>query len=143
MPTVNRSALVPFSASDMYALVCDIEAYPQFLPWCNSASIEHSTDTRQTACVGIDAKISQTTFTTNNILVPGERIEMTLADGPFKHLNGNWVFKPLGDEGCKVELEVEFEFSSATLAAVIGPAFTLVCDSIVNAFVKRAQETLT
>ncbi len=68
---------------------------------------------------------------------------MTLDDGPFKHLFGVWRFKALGDHGCRVQLDVDFEFKSTALAALIGPAFSKICDSIVNAFVARAHETLS
>ena len=142
MPTILRSALVPYLAHDMYSLVCDIDSYPQFLPWCGHAQILESSDTHQLARVAISKRIEHSEFTTRNILDPDKSVQMTLVDGPFRHLQGSWQFLPLGQDACKVELEVDFEFSSQTLARVLSPAFTRVCDTLVSAFIQRADAVL-
>jgi len=142
MPTIERSALVPFKAPDMYDLVIDVASYPEFLPWCAGAAVQSQTPTEQHASVTIQAVFAQTEFRTRNELITGSQVNMTLEDGPFKHLTGYWHFKPLGDAGCKVSLEVDFEFANAMLARAVQPAFTRVCDSIVDAFIARAQATL-
>lgn len=142
MPIIERSALVPHPASDMFNLVVDVAAYPEFLPWCAGAAVQSQTELEQRASVSINAVFSQTEFQTRNQLVPDERISMALEDGPFKHLKGEWVFKALGDSGCKITLVVDFEFSNALLGKAISPVFTRVCDTLVDAFIKRANEQL-
>jgi len=140
MPSIVRSALVNHSSAAMYALVCDIESYPQFLPWCDSAEIQESSDDHQVATVTIDRRMKGISFSTKNTLKADESITMSLLNGPFRTLHGEWRFKSIADEACKVELTMDFEFQSRILGAVMGPAFSKICDSMVAAFVKRAEE---
>ncbi len=140
MPTISRSALVEHTAQDMFELVCDIESYPEFLPWCSAAKVDEHSETHQLASVTINQVINQSEFSTRNVLTTNQSITMELVDGPFKHLSGTWQFKPLGDSACKVELDIEFEFSSPMVGRLISPAFTKVCDSLVSAFLKRADQ---
>lgn len=140
MPTISRTALVEHPAKAMYELVCDIESYPEFLPWCSGAQVEEQSATHQVAGVTINQVLKQTQFSTRNELVAGESIAMELLDGPFKHLHGTWRFQPLGNTACKVLLDIDFEFSSPVVAKMLSPAFNKVCDTIVNAFIKRAGE---
>lgn len=142
MPIIERSALVPYSADEMYLIVTDVGAYPEFLPWCSGASVQSQSESNQRASVSINAVFSQTEFQTHNQLHPGEKIVMELEEGPFKHLKGEWVFKQLGDSGCKVTLVVDFEFSNRVLGRAISPVFTKVCDTLVDAFIKRAHTQL-
>ncbi len=142
MPIIERSALVPYSADDMYLIVTDVGAYPEFLPWCSGASVQSQTESDQQASVSINAVFSQTEFQTRNQLEPGEKITMQLVEGPFKYLKGEWDFKQLGDSGCKVTLVVDFEFSNRVLGRAISPVFTKVCDTLVDAFIKRAHSQL-
>jgi len=142
MPTVERSALVPFRNDDMYALVIDVAAYPEFLPWCAGGQVQSQTDIEQLASVSLNVVFKQTEFRTRNTLQPGHAVLMALEDGPFNTLTGEWGFKPLGDAGCKVSLRVDFEFSSPVLARAIQPAFTRVCDTLVDAFIRRAHDKL-
>ena len=142
MPTIERSALVPYKAEDMYAIVLDVPAYPEFLPWCSGAAVQSQTETEQRASVTINAVVSKSAFYTKNQLAPGRKIMMELEDGPFKHLRGEWVFKALGDSGCKISLVVDFEFSNLILRGTLSPIFTRVCDTLVDAFIKRAQTKL-
>lgn len=143
MPTIERSALVPYRAEDMYAIVADVTAYSDFLPWCAGSAVQSQTQDEQCASVTINAVVSQTAFHTKNQLRAGESIIMELEDGPFKHLRGEWGFKALGDAGCKITLVVDFEFSNLILRRTLSPVFTRVCDSLVGAFIKRADDTLS
>lgn len=140
MPSISRSALVSHSASAMYNLVCDIESYPSFLPWCAAASVAEQSDEHQLATVSVDKRMQGVKFTTRNQLEKDEAIHMGLVDGPFRKLVGVWRFKAIADDACKVELSIDFEFKSRILAALLGPAFTKICDTMVAAFVKRADE---
>jgi len=140
MPSISRSALVTHSAADMYALVRDIESYPRFLPWCDDASVAEQSDTHQLASVHMDKRMRSLKFTTRNRLEQDSAIHMGLVDGPFKKLSGVWRFTPLDESACKVELAIDFEFKSRVLGAVLGGAFSKICDTMVAAFVKRADE---
>jgi len=142
MPVIQRSALVPYSASDMFDLVSDIDAYPDFLPWCGGAQVLESSDQHQVATVSVSKSLKQTEFTTRNRLVRPERMDMRLVDGPFKRLEGQWRFVPIGEAACRCELEVSFEFASRLFGTMMGPAFRRVCDSLVGAFTARAHDVL-
>lgn len=92
------------------------------------------------ASITIDRRMQGARFTTRNRLVPDEAIHMALVDGPFRQLRGVWNFKPIDEDACRVELEIEFEFKSRVFAALMGTAFSKICDTMVAAFVKRADE---
>jgi ribosome-associated toxin RatA of RatAB toxin-antitoxin module len=139
MRHVNRSALVPFSAQQMYDLVEDVEAYPQFLPWCAGAELqEKSVDSLQ-ASIGIGLGAMHTSFTTRNRLMPPGHMSMELLDGPFSTLQGSWNFSQLGDTGCEVQLQVDFEFASRAQDLLFGAGFEKICNELVDALVVRAQ----
>lgn len=140
MQSIARSALVEHSAANMYQLVCDVESYPEFLPWCQSAQVAEKSDTHQLATVSIDKRMQGVQFTTRNRLQENAAIHMELVEGPFKQLAGVWTFKPLGDDACKVELSIDFEFKNRLLAKLLGPAFSKICDTMVAAFVHRADQ---
>ena len=139
MTTINKTALVPYSASEMYALVNDIGSYSQFLPWCRSTRVLTEIDNHVVATVDIDFKGVRQSFTTQNLLAPSERIEMRLLKGPFRHLHGIWRFRSLDELACKVALEIEFEFASRLLGAAIGPVFERITNGLVEAFHERAR----
>ena len=141
MKQINRSAIVPFSAQQMFALVDDIESYPQFLPWCCATTV-HSRDADQvSASIELKKAGLHKTFSTVNRNQPGKMIEMRLLEGPFKHLEGFWRFQALSDTASKVMLDIEFEFSTRVLDVTLGPVFGQICNSLVEAFVQRAKET--
>ena len=138
MRKVNRSALVPHSADEMFTLVDDIEAYPSFLPWCNDARIHHrSTDTVEATLELHRGSLSKR-FTTRNSLCRPERIDLALVGGPFRHLSGGWAFADLGAAGSKVSLELDFEFESMLLDLMFGSFFEDTCNALVDAFTRRA-----
>jgi len=139
MVTVERSALVGYSADDLYALVEDVEAYPAFLPWCAGAEVDSREGLRAVVTLHIRYRGLRQRFTTRNTFTPGERIEMALVDGPFRHLHGVWRFVPMGSRGCRVELELAYELASPLLARAMGPAFDQIANSLVDAFVRRAE----
>jgi len=138
MKNIQKTALVPYSAAQMFALVDDIQAYSEFLPWCSQSLVI----SRDPAIVEAELTISygqlNKTFATRNINTPEAQIEMQLVKGPFKHLNGRWDFLVLGDDGCKVSLELSFEFSNKLLDLTVGPVFSQIANSLVDAFTERA-----
>lgn len=140
MPSIARSALVSHSASEMYRLVHDVEAYPDFLPWCQSATVTEQDERSQLATLTIDKRMKGLRFTTRNTLVENESIHMALVDGPFRQLKGEWRFKAIDDDACRVELQIDFEFKSRVFATLMGPAFSRICDTMVAAFVNRANQ---
>ncbi|HHS99848.1 MAG TPA: type II toxin-antitoxin system RatA family toxin, partial [Thiomicrospira sp.] len=112
MKKIARTALLPYSAQQVYALVNDVKSYPEFLPWCGGSEVIAESEYEMEASVTIAKAGIKQTFKTRNQLVPGERIEMHLLDGPFKSLSGEWEFKALDGDACKIQFEVEFEVSS-------------------------------
>lgn len=131
---------MPYTAEAMYQLVADVETYPEFLPWCRSAKVRQNDGQEVQASLEMARGPVRKWFTTRNRLYHGEAIHMSLVDGPFKHLQGEWRFTPLGDDGSKIELHLEFDFSSALLKATVGPVFNHIAESMVAAFCKRAHE---
>jgi ribosome-associated toxin RatA of RatAB toxin-antitoxin module len=143
MKTVHKSVLIWYSAEEMFVLVTDVARYPEFLPWCDRATVVENHDGGMKAEIGIAFGGIHQTFTTRNEHVPGREVRMRLLDGPFSHLDGRWKFTPLGDErqrACKVELELHYGFNNGTLSALVGPVFDKIAGSLVDAFVKRAED---
>lgn len=147
MATVERSLLVPYSGEQMYALVADLESYPSFLPSCRGARILKRDADRVCGQVDLDFKGIRQSFSTCNRMVPNQRIEMELLDGPFSHLSGGWRFQDLGRgdgpdriQGCKVTLSLDYDFSNRMLRLALGPVFGLFANSLVDAFNQRAQQ---
>jgi ribosome-associated toxin RatA of RatAB toxin-antitoxin module len=140
LQVVERSAIVTFSAAQMYALVNDVGRYPEFLPWCSGAHVEDLSATLRVASVNVARGVLRTNFSTRNTLTPGERILMNLVDGPFKSLIGEWRFDDIADRGSRVQFRVEFEFKNRLTAAAFNAAFESLCGSIVDAFAQRARK---
>lgn len=122
----------------MYSIVDDIEAYPAFLPWCRAAREHTRNHTSVEASLELRRGGISQSFKTRNVLRANEAIEMFLLDGPFKHLAGAWKFQDLGEQGCKVSLDLEFEFKRKTTDLLFGPFFEDTCNSMIDAFTQRA-----
>jgi ribosome-associated toxin RatA of RatAB toxin-antitoxin module len=123
----------------MFVLVDDVEAYPEFLPWCNQAEVHNRTDESVEATLELHKGAVSNKFTTRNSRTEFAAIGLELIGGPFRHLDGGWQFKELGDDGCKVSLELEFEFESRLVDLMFGSFFEDICNSLVDAFTKRAE----
>lgn len=140
MKKISRSALVEHSAALMYRLVGDIEAYPAFLPWCAEAEVlergAEATHARLTAALG---SLRQS-FTTRNVSRPGESIEMHLVEGPFRRFEAAWRFHAMAPDASKVEFSLEYEFASRTLGKLFEPLFGRIADTMVDAFIRRADQ---
>ena len=139
MRKVDRSAIVPYSAREMFVLVDDVESYPEFLPWCNQAEVHNRTADSVDATLELHKGGVSNKFTTRNSRKEFEAIGLALIGGPFRHLAGGWKFKELGDDGCKVMLELEFEFESRLVDMMFGSFFEEICNSLVDAFTRRAE----
>ncbi|MCH9643496.1 MAG: type II toxin-antitoxin system RatA family toxin [Gammaproteobacteria bacterium] len=140
MPTINKSQIVPYNPEQMYSLVNDIEHYSEFIPWCVRGEVQSSDEHEIRACLHFAKGGMEKSFTTLNRLQPYKMIEMSLVDGPFKHLDGFWRFDPLEDEGCRVSLDMSFEFATKLIAMMAGSFFQQIASSLVDAFCKRAHE---
>lgn len=143
MKTVQKSVLIWYSAEQMFSLVTQVDQYPQFLPWCDRAAVLEQHDDGMTAEIGIAFAGIHQTFITRNTHVEGRQLGMRLVKGPFSQLQGDWTFTPVGDDSqkaCRVELTLRYGFSSMALAAVVGPVFDRIAGSMVDAFVKRAEQ---
>jgi ribosome-associated toxin RatA of RatAB toxin-antitoxin module len=140
MRKVNRSALVPYTAREMFSLVDDIESYPEFVPWCNDATVESRTDDTVVATLELHKGPISKHFTTRNMRRGFEAIDMELVGGPFRHLSGGWRFREIEEQGCRVSLELEFEFENRLVDLVFGTFFKEAGDSLVDAFTTRARD---
>lgn len=142
MPQISRSALVPFSAEQMYQLVNDVHSYPDFLPGCTGSRVLNATSNEMTAAVDVAKAGISKTFTTRNTLLDNQSINMQLVDGPFRKLMGGWQFTPLSEEACKVELHLDFEFTNKLIELAFGKVFKELAGSMVQAFTQRAKRGL-
>jgi ribosome-associated toxin RatA of RatAB toxin-antitoxin module len=127
----------------MFALVTDVARYPEFLPWCDHGSVVSEDAAGMVAEVGISFSGIRQVFTTRNDHVPGRQVGMKLVKGPFSRLEGGWDFVPIGDgqqRACRVELRLQYGFSNGALAAMVGPVFDKIAGSLVDAFVRRAEQ---
>ena len=139
MQIVERSALVTYTAAQMFALVNDVARYPEFLPWCVGARVEEVSAVERVAALKVARGVLKTEFTTRNTLEQDARIHMQLMHGPFRDLTGEWRFEPIGTRGSRVYFRMEFEFKNRLSATAFNAVFESLCGTIVDAFVQRAQ----
>jgi ribosome-associated toxin RatA of RatAB toxin-antitoxin module len=139
MTEISKTTVVPYTSDEMYVLVNDIESYPIFLPWCTEARILSQQEESLTAKLSLALGKIKQSFTTENTMQDGSRIDMKLIEGPFKHLTGYWRFIQEGDQSCHVHLHMHFEFKNKIIKHTIGKAFYKVMDTLVESFVRRAQ----
>jgi coenzyme Q-binding protein COQ10 len=151
MPTHAEIRRMPYSAAEMYALIADVRAYPEFLPWCSGARIRTRLPQPDgseiiEADLVISFKVFRERFGSRVTLRPGphntseQKIDVAYLDGPFRYLNNHWRFKPVGETACEVDFFVDFEFHSKTLQAIIGVVFHEAMRRIVRAFEDRAGQ---
>ncbi len=139
MAIVEKSVLAPYTAEQMFVLVDDVPAYPQFLPWCGGSSVSVVDARTVHATVHINDHHIKHSLTTENVRQAPERIDIKLQSGPFSTLEGSWLFIPLSDSACKIELRLHYEFSSKLLEMAVGPVFQYIANNFVDAFVHRAE----
>lgn len=140
MTSISKSAAVTYSAEQMYELVNDVEAYPSFLPWCTESSIINQGEDYMTASISLaKGKIKQT-FTTRNTMLPGRRIEVSLLKGPFKHLEGYWLFEPKDDHSCDIYIKMDFEFTNKLVKLALEKIFSHIINTLIETFTSRADQ---
>ncbi len=137
---VSRSALLPYSAANMYDVIADVRSYPSFLNWCNGMEILEESSEEVVAKLLISYGKLNFSFTTKNAMTKKESITMNLVDGPFSSLEGQWLIQALSGEASKVSLEMDFLFDSALTQKLFGRVFQNVISAQLDAFQKRADQ---
>lgn len=140
MSGVERSALMPYSAEQMFALVDCVESYPEFLPWCSHARIRQRDNEITVAEIGISYKGIRQSFATRNRKNPPSSMSLELVDGPFRRLDGGWRFTALGDAACRIDFSLHYEFSGGLLDRLFAPVFNQIAESMMDAFMRRAGQ---
>ena len=138
MPQINRSALMPFKQKDIFNLVNDVEAYPDFLPWCSSAEILEKTSDQVLAKLTLKKMGVSYELVTRNRLSPFNLIDIELVEGPLQSLKGEWLFTELGDLGCKVEMSLGFELKKRFIDKAMGSLLESAAEDMVRLFSSRA-----
>ena len=141
VPSISRQALLPYPAERVYHLVNDVARYPEFVPGCAAVTLVSSSAKEVVASVRVEARGFADTFTTRNLLSPHECIDLELHDGPFDRLSGRWTFEQLGDVGCKVVLQLDYEIGGV-LGMTLKPMVNRAGDLVLDAFVTRARTEL-
>jgi ribosome-associated toxin RatA of RatAB toxin-antitoxin module len=136
---ISKQADVAYSAKQMFALVNDIDSYPEFLPWCTATKILEKNSDSLIASVSVSLGKIKQSFTTKNTMQADTSINMKLVEGPFKELMGHWQFHEKENGECSVLLDMQFEFKNKIMKHTFGTAFKKITDTMVDAFVKRAQ----
>ncbi len=149
MKQVRKSVLLWYAPHELYQLVVDVEKYPEFLPWCERAEVVSRDDQGQTARLHLAYAGVRQAFTTRNVQVLDRSVHVGLVDGPFSQLDGVWRFVPLplpsgegmtGTDACKIEFELRYQFANAVLELAISPVFDRIADTMVDSFVRRAEQ---
>ena len=139
MAVVHKTVFVGYSAAQMFALVDGVEHYPEFLPWCGEVKVIERTEKHLTATLSINYHGIRQSFTTSNDNEPPHTMQMNLVEGPFRHLSGRWKFTELRADACKIEFDLNYDFSSKLLEHLIGPVFSKIANSFVDSFCTRAE----
>lgn len=145
MPSFTTRKLVPYTPRQMFDLVADVERYPEFVPLCEGLRLVSKTETEGTttivAAMTVGHKLIRETFTSRATLIPADnRIDVSYVDGPFRHMNNRWVFKPVAN-GTEVEFHIDYEFKSLMLGMLMGALFDTAFRKFVTAFEARAAGT--
>ena len=140
MTKINRSALLPFSAQQLFDLVNDVESYPGYLDGCVGASVLRSEEGLMEARLELARAGIRQSFSTRNYLVAASQITLELLDGPFEYFRGCWDFHPLGDSACKMTLNLEFSIAGMVRGAAASRLFNAVTNDLVDAVCRRARQ---
>ena len=139
MESISKSTVVSFTAEQMYSLVNDVESYPEFLQWCSASEVHEQQTNYMKASVSLAVGAIKQTFTTENTLQPGKRIDVQLASGPFKQLNGFWEFEPAGEGMCRIIFQMNFEYKNIIVKMALNKIFQRIGDTLVASFIDRAK----
>lgn len=140
MPDIQRKETVPYTPTQMYDLVNDVEKYPEYIPWCRESEILLFNDDEMRATLSFELGGIRKSFTTCNLLQKNKMIELSLIDGPFKQLQGFWRFEALDNHHCQISFDLNFEFESKMIGMMFGPVFHQMTNSLVDTFIERAKK---
>ena len=140
MTEIQRSALVPWSPNQMFEVVMDVDNYSKFLPWCSGSELVSRSETEIVGRLEVSMSGMHRSMTTRNRIEPPNRMYIELIEGPFKKFSGLWTFEPLGDDGCKVSLTLNFEVEGRLMGFALGRVFNVAADRMVDAFCERAEQ---
>jgi ribosome-associated toxin RatA of RatAB toxin-antitoxin module len=140
MKRIARSAIVEHPVRELYALVEDIEAYPQFLPWCREARVRERSAGRTVATLTVGVRGVRYEFSTENSNLQSEAIDMRLLEGPFRHFEAHWRFHALGADAARIEYSMTYQLASGLVARALAPIFDSIADTMVEAFKRRADQ---
>jgi ribosome-associated toxin RatA of RatAB toxin-antitoxin module len=140
MRHVEKTALMPYSAEQIYLIVADVAQYREFLPWCSGSRVLVQNEVDMIGELELSAPGVKQTFRTKNLFSPYTSITMSLIEGPFSHLQGEWNFKQLGSDGCRVSMSLQFAFNHRLVERTFGSVFSVAAEKLVTAFSERADE---
>lgn len=143
MHSYTENCVLPYSPEQLFALVVDIEKYPQFLPWCRGARIINREADSFLGELVISFSHLTERYTSRVTPTPATqdseaRVDVALVSGPFDYLNNHWRFVPHAD-GCEIHLDLDFQFKSKLLDKMLGGMFERACAKMVGAFTTRAH----
>ena len=139
MPTHAEQRVLPYTPEQLFALVADVERYPEFLPWCVGARVRERSGNLIIADLIIGFRLFRERFTSRVALDPPRRIDVEYTEGPFRYLNNHWVFEK-APGGCRIDFFVDFEFKSRLMQKLIEVLFSEAVRRMVGAFEKRARD---
>lgn len=139
---VHRSLLLPYAAESMFDLIEQAEHYPQFIPWCTDARILERTDVLVAARISMKVAGLTMTLETRNPKRRPDWLRLVMVRGPLRRFDGEWRLTPLNASACRIEFTLRYEFADAMIERVAGSAFARMADTMVDAYVKRAERTL-
>ena len=142
MSDVQRTAIMPYSAAQMYKLVADINSYKDFLPWCSDSKILKISEDKSIieAKVWVKKGLIETNFSTKNQNIENISIKMELIDGPFEFLDGHWEFIALSETACKIELKLSYRFANRAFSLALKPLFSQISNKMLDSFCQRARD---
>ena len=139
MKSFRRTAVMPYSREQMFAIVRDVNRYAEFLPWCRSAAVVSEQGEELVARMDLSRGPLTRRFTTRNIVHDPEWITMELIEGPLEKLSGRWAFTATSEKSCRVTVTLDIEFTSPIAARLFGIMFNPAADKLVQAFREQAD----
>lgn len=140
MRQIEKTALLPYSSEQIFLIVADVARYSEFLPWCSGSRVLVQNEADMIGELELSAPGVKQTFRTQNLFSPHDNITMSLLEGPFSHFQGEWNFRQLGSDGCRVSMSLQFAFDHRLVEKTFGGVFSVAAEKLVAAFSERADE---
>lgn len=136
----EEKIVVPHAKEEVYNMVAHVDKYPEFIPWCKSAKLLKVEDGYNYYEILVKFGLFSHSFTTKDKFTPYDKIEISLVEGPFKHLESIWSFKSLAQSETEIDFFIDFEFKSVLLNKALGKIFVEANKKIVHSFLERISE---